>query len=137
MCRFLGYLYSASLLHMCATMLQSYCNQNNSINCDSMLFWLQKLCSSVWHLGGLCLLLCSFSSGFLWQFWGSYCFIQSLGLFVIVHWKLLWEIWQEESESCSVVSDCLGLHGLYSPWDSAGQITGVGRDLIKYVDCFG
>ena len=31
-----------------------------------------------------------------------------------------------ESKSCSVVSDCLRLHGLYSPWNSPGQNTGVG-----------
>ena len=31
-----------------------------------------------------------------------------------------------ESESRSVVSDSLGLHGLYSPWNSPGQSTGVG-----------
>ena len=30
------------------------------------------------------------------------------------------------SESCSVVSDSLRPHGLYSPWDSPGQNTGVG-----------
>ena len=30
------------------------------------------------------------------------------------------------SESCSVVSDSLQLLGLYSPWDSLGQNTGVG-----------
>ena len=29
-------------------------------------------------------------------------------------------------ESCSVVSDSLQLHGLYSPWDSPGQNTGLG-----------
>ena len=29
-------------------------------------------------------------------------------------------------ESCSVVSDSLWPHGLYSPWDSPGQNTGVG-----------
>ena len=29
-------------------------------------------------------------------------------------------------ESCSVVSDSLRLHGLYSPWNSPGQNTGVG-----------
>ena len=34
---------------------------------------------------------------------------------------------ESESESCSVVSDSLGPHGLYSPWNSAGQYTGVGR----------
>ena len=31
-----------------------------------------------------------------------------------------------ESESCSVVSDSLWSHGLYSPWNSPGQNTGVG-----------
>ena len=30
-----------------------------------------------------------------------------------------------ESESCSVVSDSLRPHGLYSPWNSPGQDTGV------------
>ena len=31
-----------------------------------------------------------------------------------------------ESESCSVVSNSLLLHGLYSSWNSPGQTTGVG-----------
>ena len=31
-----------------------------------------------------------------------------------------------ESESCSVTSNSLWPHGLYSPWDSPGQNTGVG-----------
>ena len=31
-----------------------------------------------------------------------------------------------ESESCSVVSDSLWPHGLYNPWNSPGQNTGVG-----------
>ena len=31
-----------------------------------------------------------------------------------------------ESESCSVVSDSLRLHGLHSPWNSPVQNTGVG-----------
>ena len=31
-----------------------------------------------------------------------------------------------ESESCSVVPDSLQSHGLYSPWNSSGQNTGVG-----------
>ena len=33
---------------------------------------------------------------------------------------------QSESESCSVVSDSSQPHGLYSPWNSPGQNTGVG-----------
>ena len=32
----------------------------------------------------------------------------------------------KESESCSVVSDYLRPHGLYSPWTSPGQNNGVG-----------
>ena len=31
-----------------------------------------------------------------------------------------------ESDSCSVMSDSLRPHGLYCPWDSPGQNTGVG-----------
>ena len=30
-------------------------------------------------------------------------------------------------DSCSVISDSLQPHGLYGPWNSAGQNTGVGR----------
>ena len=33
---------------------------------------------------------------------------------------------KEGSESCPVVSDSLRPHGLYSPWNSPGQNTGVG-----------
>ena len=36
------------------------------------------------------------------------------------------EGWQSESESCSVMSDSLRPHGLYTPWNSPGQDTGVG-----------
>ena len=35
-------------------------------------------------------------------------------------------LYESESESCSVMSDCLQPHGLYSPWNSPGQNTGVG-----------
>ena len=35
----------------------------------------------------------------------------------------------QRSESCSVVSDSLGPHGLYSPWNSAGHNTGVGKSF--------
>ena len=37
-----------------------------------------------------------------------------------------------ESESCLVVSDSLRSHGLYSPWNSLGQNTGVGSLSIPY-----
>ena len=33
---------------------------------------------------------------------------------------------ESESESCSVMSYSMGPHGLYSPWNSPGQNTGVG-----------
>ena len=33
---------------------------------------------------------------------------------------------KSESESCSVLSNSLRPHGLYSPWNSLGQNTGVG-----------
>ena len=38
---------------------------------------------------------------------------------------------RSESESCSVVSDSLRPHGLYSPWNSPGQNTGVERKKKK------
>ena len=39
---------------------------------------------------------------------------------------VLWLVLKRESESRSVVSDSLLPHGLYSPWNSPGQNTGVG-----------
>ena len=38
---------------------------------------------------------------------------------------ILW-LMESESESCSVVSDSLRPHGLYSPWNSSGQNSRVG-----------
>ena len=35
-----------------------------------------------------------------------------------------------ESESCSIVSNSLWPHGLYSPWNSPGQNTGVGSHSL-------
>ena len=43
-----------------------------------------------------------------------------------VHNWFLWSLKGSESESRSVVSDSLWPHGLYSPWNSPGQNTGVG-----------
>ena len=37
------------------------------------------------------------------------------------------ELGECDCESCSVVSDSLQPHGLYSPWNSPGQNTGVGN----------
>ena len=49
-------------------------------------------------------------------------FLKSSALFdgLLTRWEVKW------SESLSVVSDSLWLHGLYSPWSSPGQNTGVG-----------
>ena len=41
--------------------------------------------------------------------------------------SIVWILW---SESCSVVSDSLWSHGLYSPWNSPGQNTGVGSHFL-------
>ena len=50
-------------------------------------------------------------------------------------WPVCSSVWQsremsqtrwEESESCSVMSNSLQSHGLYSPWNSSGQNTGMG-----------
>ena len=38
-----------------------------------------------------------------------------------------WRGWFFPSESCSVLSDSLQPQGLYSPWNSLGQNTGVGN----------
>ena len=40
----------------------------------------------------------------------------------------------EVSESCSVVSDSLQPHGLYSPWNSLGQNIGVGSlSILQWI----
>ena len=50
---------------------------------------------------------------------------------IIFHYRLLQDVGHNSlffffSEGCSVVSDSLWPHGLYSPWNSPGQNTGVG-----------
>ena len=41
---------------------------------------------------------------------------------------------ESDCESCSVMSDSLKPHGLYSPWNSPGQNTGVGsRSLLHEI----
>ena len=43
-------------------------------------------------------------------------------------WSIcMFSYWENESESHSVMSNSLPPHGLYSPWNSPGQNTGVGR----------
>ena len=44
--------------------------------------------------------------------------------------KALMKVKESESESCSVVSDSLWPHGLYSPWNFPGQNTGVGSHSL-------
>ena len=49
-------------------------------------------------------------------------YIDTIHIYTIIYY---------ESESCSVVSDSLRPHELYSPWYSLGQNTGVGsRSLL-------
>ena len=50
------------------------------------------------------------------------------GVSLVIHIKTLSILRGKESESenRSVTSDCLRPHGLYSPWNSLGQNTGVG-----------
>ena len=45
-------------------------------------------------------------------------YVSCIGREIFYHWS--------ESESCSAVFNSLRLHGLYSPWNSLGQNTGVG-----------
>ena len=49
-------------------------------------------------------------------------FLKSSALFsgLLTRWEVKW------SESCSIVSNSLWPHGLYSPWNSPGQSTRVG-----------
>ena len=52
-----------------------------------------------------------------------------LGLVLVCWWASKPSMLKDRvkwSESCSVVSDFLQPHGLYSPWNSPGQNTGVG-----------
>ena len=44
---------------------------------------------------------------------------------LLLYW-LHQSLWLSESESCSVMSNSLRFHGLYSPWNFPGQNTGVG-----------
>ena len=44
----------------------------------------------------------------------------------MLHPQHRWYLGHSESENCSVVSDSLRPHGLYSSWNSPGQNTGVG-----------
>ena len=48
--------------------------------------------------------------------------------------EMVQNIFDYESESCSLVSDSLWSHGLYSPWNSPGQNIGVGSlYLLQWV----
>ena len=61
------------------------------------------------------------------QYWWTVSTIGTLSLCNGSHQRLFNTEWHEsESKSCSVVSGSLWPHGLYSPWNSPGQNTGVG-----------
>ena len=64
---------------------------------------------------------------FLYQIRPKFCstFNQSLLKILPVNYKI--HNLKSESESCSVVSNSLQPLGLYSPWNSPSQNTGVGR----------
>ena len=49
-----------------------------------------------------------------------HCYSAMLGVYMLTFFV------SEKSQSCSVVSDSLWPHGLYSPWNSPGQNTGLG-----------
>ena len=61
----------------------------------------------------------------LYQTQGHHKLFSKQCLLAAVSCKLVVSRWRE-SESCSVVSDSLPPHGLYSPWNSPGRNTGVG-----------
>ena len=50
--------------------------------------------------------------------------------FAAIGWNVLYMTVECESENHSVVSSSLWPHGLYSPWNSPGKNTGVGRYSI-------
>ena len=53
-------------------------------------------------------------------------FLSQLVLFFVIYIALLYIV-LSESESCSVMSNSLLPHGLYSPWNSPGKNTGEGN----------
>ena len=52
--------------------------------------------------------------------------VKSGGSQVMWGFLTVWGVKESESGSCSVVSDSLWFHGLYSPWNSPGQNAAVG-----------
>ena len=68
----------------------------------------------------------------VWASTGKPDVLQSIGLQRVWHdWatELNWKKWSE-SEICSVMSDSLWPHVLYSSWNSPGQNTGVGSHFL-------
>ena len=80
----------------------------------SLLCAFVKMPRKSWHFGKR---PCSASIYFMYVSKPCYFLTQSQGLSL---WTCVW------SESCSVVSDSLWPHGLYSSWNSPGQNTRVG-----------
>ena len=68
-----------------------------------------------------CVFICAFGRE------GNHVCRQISSPIIFYHWFYSNFFNYSESESHSVVSDSLQPHGLYSPWNSPGQNTGVGR----------
>ena len=81
---------------------------------------------SLSNLGVLYLLICSFLQNFRWIEMAPYFKILGSWRALLFHLNIFTFNIESESESHSVVSDSLWPHGLYSPWNSPGQNTGVG-----------
>ena len=64
------------------------------------------------------------------EYWSElpFTFSSAINRLPLKPWALAfsWPYSRKESESHSVVSDSLRSHGLYNPWNSPGQNTGVG-----------
>ena len=66
------------------------------------------------------------SNGSSWlRFFTHWATWETLRIFLKQCNKTEHVFWQSESESHSVVSDSLRRHGLYNPWNSPGQSTGM------------
>ena len=100
-----------------------------------------RSCLHIWHVSPFLIWIANIKfiiSFFLWLVWGFFvCFCLFCYVLLRCYFSPNWPIdlynhnkvskqISSESESRSVVSNSLPPHGLYSPWNSPGQNTGVG-----------